>query len=126
LEKGMPLQCDPTVAYAVEASRDSLEPFHGGITSADLKIDSLYNTYLHAGLPPGPICSPGAASILAALHPAPGKALYFVSNNHGGHIFADTLTQHDRNVERYRREVQAAAGHDAERSKPAGRRRNSR
>ncbi len=111
LEKGMPLQCDPTVVYAVEASRSSLA--HDALTKADLRINSPYNTYLHAGLPPGPICSPGAASIRAALHPAQGSALYFVSNNHGGHFFADTLAQHDRNVARYRREVSAAARHDA-------------
>ena len=114
LEKGIPLQCDPTVIYALVASQNSVEPFHGAITHADLKIDSPYNTYARAGLPPGPICSPGAASIRAALHPAEGSALYFVSNNHGGHVFADTLAQHDRNVARYRREVEAAAERDAE------------
>lgn len=128
LKKGMPLQCDPTVGYAVEASQNWLEPFHGAITQADLEINSPYNTYAHAGLPPGPICSPGAASIQAALHPAQGKALYFVSNNHGGHVFADTLAQHERNVARYRREVEAAAGRDAESHGPSRvkRRRNSR
>ena len=128
LEKGMPLQCDPTVAYAVEISQNSLNPLRGNITRAELEIDSPYNTYVHAGLPPGPICSPGAASIQAALHPAQGNALYFVSNNHGGHVFADTLTQHERNVARYRREVEAASGHDAEShaQRPARRSRNSR
>lgn len=104
LKRGMLLESDPTVIYAIEAAQDSLPPFRGPITTVDLKFDSPYNTYVRAGLPPGPICSPGLASIQAALHPASGKALYFVSNNHGGHMFADTLAQHDRNVARYRRE----------------------
>lgn len=104
LEKGMPLQCDPTVIYAVRLEHGTTDPFNGPITLNDLAIPSAYNTYLHTGLPPGPICSPGAASIRATLHPAPGAALYFVSNNHGGHYFADTLAEHERNVERSRRE----------------------
>jgi UPF0755 protein len=70
-----------------------------------LKFDSAYNTYRHAGLPPGPICNPGEASIRAAINPASGKFLYFVSNNHGGHLFARTLAEHQRNVARYRRQV---------------------
>lgn len=105
LEKSMPLQCDPTVIYAVRLAQETPDVFNGPLTRSDLAIPSPYNTYVHAGLPPGPICNPGAASINAALHPAPGKALYFVSNNHGGHIFADTLAQHERNVERSRREL---------------------
>ncbi|MGH9395564.1 MAG: endolytic transglycosylase MltG [Terriglobia bacterium] len=107
---GMPLQCDPTVIYAVRLSQqisDPLRLFTGPLTRSDLEAPSPYNTYLHAGLPPGPICSPGAASIRAALHPAAGTALYFVSNNHGGHAFADTLSEQNRNVARYRKELKA-------------------
>ncbi len=107
LQRGMLLQCDPTVIYAVERTEGGSDAFNGPITGQDLVLPSPYNTYLHRGLPPGPICSPGLASILAALHPAPGKALYFVSNNHGGHVFADTLAQQNRNVARYRREREA-------------------
>jgi UPF0755 protein len=108
LRLGMPLQCDPTVIYALDVSQSSSEAVAGRLTERDLQVDSPYNTYFHAGLPPGPICSPGLASILAALHPAPGKALYFVSNNHGGHIFAETLAQQNRNVAHYRKQLKAA------------------
>lgn len=107
---GMPLQCDPTVAYAIRlraGTADLADPFRGPLAHADLEIPSPYNTYLHRGLPPGPICNPGAASIRAALHPVAGTALYFVSNNHGGHVFADTLSEQNRNVARYRKEMNA-------------------
>ncbi len=109
LQKGMLLQCDPTVVYAVRLNQTAglSDPFNGPITQSDLLNPSPYNTYVHAGLPPGPICSPGMASIEAALHPAPGSALYFVSNHHGGHYFADTLAEHNRNVVRSRREAQS-------------------
>jgi UPF0755 protein len=103
LEKGMPLQCDPTVTYAAELDRRTL----GRITAGDLNFDSPFNTYRHAGLPPGPIASPGEVSLRAAFHPAEGAALYFVSNNHAGHIFAQTLAEHQRNVARYRKEMAA-------------------
>ncbi len=103
LEKGMPLQCDPTVAYAARLDHRPSAP----ITESDLEFDSPFNTYRHAGLPPGPIANPGAASLGAALHPAKGDALYFVSNNQGGHVFARTLAQHQRNVSRYRRQLAA-------------------
>lgn len=111
LKIGMALQCDPTVIYAMRLRERAGDPdgtlFTGPPTHADLATPSPYNTYLHAGLPPGPICSPGAASISAALHPAAGTALYFVSNNHGGHIFASTLEEQNRNVARYRKERRA-------------------
>lgn len=111
LKLGMLLQCDPTVIYAMRLAEQVSDPgaplFTGPPTHADLATPSPYNTYLHAGLPPGPICSPGAASIRAALHPAEGTALYFVSNNHGGHIFASTLEEQNRNVARYREERRA-------------------
>ena len=103
LEKRWPLQCDPTVIYAARLNHRPLGP----ITQRDLDFDSPYNTYRHAGLPPGPIASPGEASIRAAVSPAAGNLFYFVSNNHGGHIFSRTLAEHQRNVARYRREVAA-------------------
>ena len=110
LALGMALQCDPTIVYAAELEdRPS-----GPITQTDLQLDSPYNTYRHAGLPPGPIANPGEASIRASLHPAGGDALYFVANNQGGHVFARTLAEHQRNVSRYRREVVAAQHKAAE------------
>jgi UPF0755 protein len=112
LEKGMALQADPTVIYALRLDHHS----GGPLTAADLNFDSPFNTYQRAGLPPGPIASPGEVSVRAVLHPADGDALYFVSNNHGGHIFASTLSQHQRNVARYRRQV--AALHHAALQKP--------
>lgn len=99
---GMLLECDPTVAYASRLDGISTE---GPITRSQLDLDSPYNTYRRSGLPPGAICSPGEASLEAALHPAAGKALYFVSNNQGGHLFASTLAEHERNVARYRRQL---------------------
>jgi UPF0755 protein len=104
LELGMPLQCDPTVVYAAQLEDHPIGP----ITQTDLQLNSPYNTYRHAGLPPGPIANPGEASIRAALHPAAGDALYFVANNQGGHVFARTLAEHQLNVARYRREVAAS------------------
>ncbi|MFB3922349.1 MAG: endolytic transglycosylase MltG [Terriglobia bacterium] len=103
LEKGIPLQCDPTVIYAARLNDRPVIP----IKQSDLDFDSPYNTYRHAGLPPGPISSPGEAAIRAAFHPGAGDFLYFVSNNHGGHIFSKTLAEHQRNVARYRQEVTA-------------------
>jgi UPF0755 protein len=105
LEKGMALACDPTVIYVARLRHHMLEHPLPPIKRSDLEFNSPYNTYLHSGLPPGPIANPGEASIRAALAPAPGDALYFVSNNHGGHIFAATLAEHERNVARYRRQV---------------------
>jgi UPF0755 protein len=93
----MPLQCDPTVIYALmQAGR-----WHGNITRADLQIDSPFNTYRYPGLPPGPIASPGRASLEAAAHPADVPYLYFVSRNDGTHAFATTLAEHSRNVARW-------------------------
>jgi UPF0755 protein len=100
----MPLQSDPTVVYAARLASRPIGP----ITQSDLEFDSPYNTYRHAGLPPGPIANPGLASIRAALNPAGGDSLYFVANNHHGHVFARTLAEHQRNVSRYRREVAAS------------------
>lgn len=99
LRLGLPLQCDPTVIYAAELARR----YAGTITRRDLRRASPYNTYLHAGLPPGPIASPGLAALRAALHPRTSKFLYFVSNGRGGHRFARTLSQQDLNVKKYLR-----------------------
>ncbi|HEV2177104.1 MAG TPA: endolytic transglycosylase MltG [Terriglobia bacterium] len=105
LAAGMTLDCDPTVAYAARLDSGLPGPAFAPITESQLQSPSPYNTYRQPGLPPGPICSPGEVSLRAALHPAAGKALYFVSNNHGGHVFASTLAEHERNVARYRREI---------------------
>ncbi|HUI41321.1 MAG TPA: endolytic transglycosylase MltG [Terriglobia bacterium] len=110
VERGMALDCDPTVAYAARLdSQGGANPLprRPSITLAVLDSPSPYNTYRTPGLPPGPICSPGAASMEAALHPASSDALYFVSNLHGGHVFAKTLDEHNRNVARYRRQIAA-------------------
>ena len=105
LKIGLPLACDPTVIYAARLDGRMLEHPLPPIHESDLQFKSPYNTYQHAGLPPGPIASPGEASLRAAFHPAQSEALYFVSNNHGGHIFSKTLAEHLRNVARYRRQV---------------------
>jgi len=113
LQHQMTLDCDPTVVYAARLASANTDPSPTGpapITTGELASSSPYNTYRRAGLPPGPICNPGAASIDAALHPAAGDSLYFVSNLHGGHIFASTLAEHNRNVALYRREVAAENG----------------
>jgi UPF0755 protein len=97
LKVGMGLQCDPTVIYAL----DRQGQYNGNLTRADLQIDSPYNTYRYAGLPPGPIASPGRASLAAAAAPADVPYLYFVSRNDGSHAFASTLDEHNRNVQQY-------------------------
>ncbi|PYV16230.1 MAG: endolytic transglycosylase MltG [Acidobacteria bacterium] len=103
LEMGWPLACDPTVIYAERLNGRMLEHPLPPITASDLRVSSPYNTYLHKGLPPGPIASPGLASLEAVMEPAATDYLYFVSNNQGGHNFARTLAEHQRNVARYRR-----------------------
>ena len=95
LEKGMRLQTDPTVIYAMGQRYD------GNIRRKDLKIDSPYNTYKNRGLPPTPIAMPGQEAIHAGLHPAAGSALYFVSRGDGSHYFSDTLKEHNRAVAKY-------------------------
>jgi UPF0755 protein len=99
LKKGMLLQCDPTVIYALEQDGR----YDGSLTGKDLHIESPYNTYMHGGLPPGPIGNPGAISLRAALGPADTPFLYFVANTQGGHFFSATLAEHNQNVNRYRR-----------------------
>jgi UPF0755 protein len=97
LKIGMPLQCDPTVVYALMLAGK----WNGNIRKVDLQMDSPYNTYRVRGLPPGPIASPGLASIQATLQPADVPYLYFVSRNDGTHVFATTLAEHSRNVQRW-------------------------
>jgi UPF0755 protein len=103
LAKGMALDCDPTTIYAalLEAR------YRGTIYRSDLTSDNAYNTYRHAGLPPGPIANPGAASLKAALMPAETDYLYFVAkpDGSGGHQFSKTLEQHNAAVQQYRRAV---------------------
>jgi UPF0755 protein len=98
LKIGMKLDCDPTVAYALKLAGR----YAGRLLLKDLKFESPYNTYLHAGLPPGPISNPGRASLDAALFPAPEPYLYFVARGDGGHHFSRTLGEHLDAVRKYR------------------------
>lgn len=97
LRIGMGLQCDPTVIYALAR----VGRYTGNLRREDLTFDSPYNTYRYPGLPPGPIASPGKASLEAAVHPADTNYLYFVSRNDGSHEFAATLDEHNRNVQHF-------------------------
>jgi len=91
----MPMQADPTVIYALQKAGQ----YNGNLTREHLReLDSPYNTYKYAGLPPGPIAAPGRASLQAAAKPADADYLYFVSKNDGTHVFASTLDEHNRNV----------------------------
>ena len=95
LRQGMRLQTDPTVIYALTEGKSELGR---ALTRKDLEIDSPYNTYKYAGLPPTPICNPGAASLYAAAHPDSTDYLYFVASGNGGHNFAKSLKEHNQNV----------------------------
>jgi UPF0755 protein len=95
LAMGMRLQADPTAAYVAGGGLGHMDR---ALTHADLEDADPYNTYVIPGLPAGPICSPGLATIHAVLHPATGDALYFVADGTGGHLFTDTLAAHDVNV----------------------------
>jgi len=97
LQNHMLLQTDPSVIYGMGAS------YAGNIRKGDLTTDTPYNTYTRPGLPPTPIALPGKPALEAALHPAPGSALYFVARGDGGHVFADSLAEHNRNVDCYQR-----------------------
>lgn len=99
LEKRMRMQCDPTVMYAIRRSGRPVAV----LTRKDLEFDSPWNTYRVYGLPPGPICSPGQASLEAAIDPLEGDDLYFVANLEGGHSFSATLEAHLKAVARWRR-----------------------
>jgi UPF0755 protein len=94
---GMGMQADPTVIYALRKRGK----YDGNIRRVDLAIDSPYNTYRYRGLPPGPIAAPGRAALAAALAPSDAKYLYFVSRNDGSHVFAETLQQHNANVQKF-------------------------
>lgn len=108
LRKGMALQTDPTIIYGITRGQYVLER---GITNADKRGDTEkrqhgkveYNTYVVAGLPPGPIANPGRAAIEAALDPDATPYLYFVADGSGGHAFAETLSEHNENVARWRK-----------------------
>lgn len=97
LKIGMAMQADPTVIYALQRAGR----YNGNIRRDDLSFDSPYNTYRYPGLPPGPIASPGLASLQAAVAPANVDYLYFVSRNDGSHVFARTLVEHNENVRQY-------------------------
>ncbi|HWW63602.1 MAG TPA: endolytic transglycosylase MltG [Sphingomonadaceae bacterium] len=97
LRAGMLLQADPTVIYPVTKGK----PLGRRILRSELQADNGYNTYVRTGLPEGPITNPGRASIAAVLDPADSPALYFVADGKGGHVFANTLDQHNANVRRY-------------------------
>jgi UPF0755 protein len=98
LKLGMKLDCDPTVAYALKREGH----YTGRLLFRDLRFPSPYNTYLHAGLPPGPISNPGKSSLDATLHPARKDFLYFVARGDGSHAFSRTLGEHLDAVKKYR------------------------
>ncbi len=103
LQRHMALDADPSIIYAERLAGR----YQGALHHEDMQFDSPYNTYRYAGLPPGPIANPGAASLQACLHPAATPYLYFVSDGNGRHRFASTLDEHNRNVAMYRRAVTA-------------------
>ncbi len=106
LRKGIPLQTDPTVIYAITKGKIQDEgkgPLGRRLLLKDLKVDSPYNTYVNAGLPPGPIANPGYASIKATLNPEKNDYLFFVADGTGGHVFAKTLAEHNKNVAKWRK-----------------------
>jgi UPF0755 protein len=98
LRQGMKLQADPTVIYPITRGR----PLGRRILRSELEAVNGYNTYASTGLPAGPICNPGRASIDAVLDPASSPALYFVADGTGGHVFANTLAEHNANVAKWR------------------------
>ncbi|MDH5723422.1 MAG: endolytic transglycosylase MltG [Alphaproteobacteria bacterium] len=106
LKKGMALQTDPTVIYALTQGRHEnggQGPLGRRLLKKDLEFDSPYNTYLYPGLPPGPIANPGKASIAAALNPEEHEYFYFVADGSGGHAFAKTLSEHNNNAAKWRK-----------------------
>lgn len=106
LRQGIALQTDPTVIYGITKGKhknDGQGPLGRRLLTKDLEADTPYNTYIHAGLPPGPIANPGRASIAAALNPETHNFIYFVADGTGGHMFAATLEEHNANVEKWRK-----------------------
>lgn len=103
LQKGMRLQTDPTVIYGLG------EAFKGNLTRQHLRQASAYNTYLNTGLPPTPIANPGVAAVKAALHPAVGKAVFFVGKGDGSHYFSTSLEEHNKAVRKYQIKNRAKA-----------------
>jgi len=101
LAKNIPLQADPSVIYA-ELLQGA---YAGALHHEDMQFRSAYNTYVHPGLPPGPIGNPGKVSLEAAMHPADTQYLYFVSDGSNHHRFARSLEEHNRNVAEYRKAV---------------------
>lgn len=99
LRQGMKLEADPTVAYAASNGSGVLDH---PLTRADLRRDDAFNTYRFSGLPPGPICAPGADSIRAVMHPTDSDDLFFVADGTGGHVFSRAYSAHDAAVARYR------------------------
>jgi UPF0755 protein len=109
LDKNMPLMTDPSVIYGLQLQK----AYRGTIYASDLKRDTPYNTYLHPGLPPGPVANPGVKALRAAMAPAQTDYLYFVAageNPQGKSMFANTLEEHNRNVEEYRQAMKKAGG----------------
>jgi UPF0755 protein len=99
LDKGMPLQTDPTVIYGIGPK------FDGNLRKADLRKDTAYNTYMHKGLPPTPIAMTSKESLLAAAHPAKSNALFFVAKGDGNSYFSQNLKEHEAAVDRYQRKI---------------------
>jgi UPF0755 protein len=108
LRAGMRLESDPTTIYGISKGR----PLGRGLTMTELVTETPYNTYRIGGLPPGPIANPGRAALAAVLNPPSTSELFFVANGQGGHVFASTYEEHQRNVVRWRalERAQAAAG----------------
>lgn len=116
LRRGIALYADPTVIFAIKLRGD----WDGNLRKDDLRYDSPYNTYVNPGLPPGPICSPTVANLLAAAEPADVPYLYFVSRNDGSHVFAETLREHNRNVNEWQKRYWRERWAEERRSKASG------